>query len=395
MASPTFLPPSRALRWLREAGPRRRDTAAALRVLAAFGPAPAAFLRGFRRSAEGVSSPGLSVWCESALAVAARGGVRGVVLGDGLLDELLGEGRLLGVRPLVGRERGLHPHHVRWVVEVQLRYLLQAAGGALLDTDEAALAVGGADRVVAVLPRVAQHAHVRADDVAVVAAVADPAAHAPVGFGDRRLAAVGQGDLDLLAAAALARRGDGCLDPGCVAEVGGVETLVRHDLGFRLRLERLRGQQAVDVAGGALAVPERVHHHRRPAHDVPADEDVALDPPVLVGGDHAAVAEPLGQPGQLLDLADRDQDRVAGNLALGARHELGRHVAALVLSEPRVADHGPGDVSPLGQDPDNGGVRGEADPFIPRLRQVLWNDEQFLFRFERNDTGAATPQPDR
>src|SRR5215471_13352034 len=36
------LPPSRALRWLREAGPRRRDTAAALRVLAAFGPAAAA-----------------------------------------------------------------------------------------------------------------------------------------------------------------------------------------------------------------------------------------------------------------------------------------------------------------------------------------------------------------
>src|SRR5438876_633620 len=32
------LPPSRALRWLREAGPRRRDTADA-----AFGPAPAAF----------------------------------------------------------------------------------------------------------------------------------------------------------------------------------------------------------------------------------------------------------------------------------------------------------------------------------------------------------------
>src|SRR5215472_11499939 len=38
----TCLPPSRALRWLRVAGPRRRDTAAALRVLAAFGPAPAA-----------------------------------------------------------------------------------------------------------------------------------------------------------------------------------------------------------------------------------------------------------------------------------------------------------------------------------------------------------------
>src|SRR5215831_10499898 len=36
-------PPSRALRWLREACPRRRDTAASLRVLAAFGPAAAAF----------------------------------------------------------------------------------------------------------------------------------------------------------------------------------------------------------------------------------------------------------------------------------------------------------------------------------------------------------------
>src|SRR5580704_12899843 len=37
------LPPSRALRLLREAGPRRRGTAAALRVLAVRGPAPAAF----------------------------------------------------------------------------------------------------------------------------------------------------------------------------------------------------------------------------------------------------------------------------------------------------------------------------------------------------------------
>src|SRR5262249_47247138 len=36
------LPPSRALRWLREVCPRRRGTAAALRVLAAFGPAAAA-----------------------------------------------------------------------------------------------------------------------------------------------------------------------------------------------------------------------------------------------------------------------------------------------------------------------------------------------------------------
>src|SRR5437660_10172146 len=43
------LPPSRALRWLREACPRRRDTADA-----AFGPAPAAFQVGLRL-AEGAS----------------------------------------------------------------------------------------------------------------------------------------------------------------------------------------------------------------------------------------------------------------------------------------------------------------------------------------------------
>src|SRR5689334_1343216 len=145
MASPTFLPPSRALRWLREAGPRRRDTAASLRVLAAFGPAPAAFLRGCCRLTEGVFSPEPSVWCESALAVAGRRAARGVVFGDGLFDELLGERRLLGVGPVIGRERGLHPHHISRVVEVQFRHLLQAAGGALLDADQATLAVGGAD----------------------------------------------------------------------------------------------------------------------------------------------------------------------------------------------------------------------------------------------------------
>src|SRR5262249_2259501 len=41
--APTSLPPSRALRWLREAGPRRRDTATAPGApYAAFGPAAAA-----------------------------------------------------------------------------------------------------------------------------------------------------------------------------------------------------------------------------------------------------------------------------------------------------------------------------------------------------------------
>src|SRR5262249_28680639 len=205
------------------------------------------------------------------------------------------------------------------VVEVQFRHLLQAAGRALLDADQTALAVGGPDRVAPVLPGIAQHAHVRADDVAVVAPVADPAAHAAVGFGDRLLAAVGQGDLHLLAPAALLRRGHRRLDPRRVPEVRGVQPLVRHDLDVRLVGQFLGGEQPVDVAGGPFAVAERVHHHGRPAHHVTADEHVALDPAVLVGGDHAAVAQVPREPGELLDLADRDHDGVAGHLPLAAR----------------------------------------------------------------------------
>ncbi len=51
-----YLPSSRALRWLRKAGPRRRDTAAALRVLAACDPAPAAARADCRMPAESGSS---------------------------------------------------------------------------------------------------------------------------------------------------------------------------------------------------------------------------------------------------------------------------------------------------------------------------------------------------
>src|SRR5256886_10101842 len=149
-----------------------------------------------------MASPRRSVWLCRALAVAAWHLAGGVILGDGFLDELPGERRLLGVRPVVWRERRLHPGHVGRVVEIHFRDLLQAAGRALLHADEPPLAVGGADCVVPVLPRVAQDAHARADDVAVVAAVAHAAAHAPVGLGDRLLAGVAEGDLDLLAAAA-------------------------------------------------------------------------------------------------------------------------------------------------------------------------------------------------
>src|ERR1700733_10248555 len=128
---------------------------------------------------------------------------RCVVLGDRFFDQLPGERRLLGVCAVVGREGRLHPGHRVRLVEIHLGHLFQAAGRALLHADQAALAVGGADRVVAVLPGVAHDADVRADDVAVVAAVADAAAHAAVRLGHRLLAAVAQGDFDLLAAAAL------------------------------------------------------------------------------------------------------------------------------------------------------------------------------------------------
>src|SRR5215831_13608961 len=61
---PIFWPPSRALRWLREAGPRRRDTACE-----AFGPAPAA--RSCRTAAPpppgGPGAPGRHGWRELAL----------------------------------------------------------------------------------------------------------------------------------------------------------------------------------------------------------------------------------------------------------------------------------------------------------------------------------------
>ena len=40
-------------------------------------------------------------------------------------------------------------------------------------------------------------------------------------------------------------------------------------------------------------------------------------------------------------------------------------------------------------------VLGERDSLVPRLLQVLWNDEQFRFRFQRNDRRVAAAQPDR
>src|SRR5215472_18832726 len=128
-----------------------------------------------------MTSPRLFVGHEGGLLVAGGTGARRcrarrVVLGDGLLDELLGERRLLGVRALVRGERGLHPDHAGRVVEVQFRRLFQAAGRAFLHADQAALTVGRAYRVAPVLPGVAHYAHVRADEVAVVAPVADPAA---------------------------------------------------------------------------------------------------------------------------------------------------------------------------------------------------------------------------
>src|SRR4029077_4441726 len=124
-----------------------------------------------------MASPRISVWLRRGFAVPGGRGAGGVVLGDRFLDQLAGERRLLGVGPVVGRERRLHPGDVGRVVEVHFRDLLQAAGRAFLHADEASLAVGGADRVVPVLADVAHDAHVGADDVAVVAAVADPAAH--------------------------------------------------------------------------------------------------------------------------------------------------------------------------------------------------------------------------
>src|SRR5487761_474173 len=119
------------------------------------------------------------------------------------------------------------------------------------------------------------------------------------------------------AAAAVRGWGERGVDPRGVPEVGRVQARIRHDLDLRLRAELFGDEHTVDVAGGPLAVAERVHHHRRAAHDVAADEDVALYPAVLVSGDHAAVAEVIGEPGQLLDLPDRDHDRVAGDLTFG------------------------------------------------------------------------------
>src|SRR5215469_11421061 len=291
-----------------------------------------------------MASPRFSVWLGRALAVPGGCAAGSVVFGDGFLDELAGERRLLGVGPVVGRERRLHPGDIGGVVEVHFRHLLQAAGRALLHAHEASLAVRGADRVVPVLPGVAHDAHVRADDVAVVAAVADPAAHAAVGLRDRLLAAVGQGDLHLLAAAALPGRGERGLDPRSVPEVGRVQALVRHHLDLGLGAEFGGGEHAVDVARRPLAVAERVHHHRRAAHDVAADEHVALDPAVLVGGDDPAVAEVIREPLQLLHLPNGDHDGVAGDLALGAGDQLRPHAALGILAEPGVADHGPGDL---------------------------------------------------
>src|SRR5690349_16255151 len=65
-----LLPPSRALRWLRGACPRRRDTAPALRVVAAFGPAA----RSLRLADDGeqVAAADLIAWLGADLAQRPR-----------------------------------------------------------------------------------------------------------------------------------------------------------------------------------------------------------------------------------------------------------------------------------------------------------------------------------
>ncbi len=244
-----------------------------------------------------------------------------------------------------------------------------------------------------VLPRIAHHADIGAHDVAVVAAVADAAGHAPIRLGDRLLPAVRQGDLGDLARPARRGGGQRGLSARRVPEVGGVELLVGHDLDRVLGAQRLGAEHAVDVAGRALAVAERVHHHGRPAHHVAAGEDGAAgvrDAAVLVGLDQAAFGAVRGQPVQDLHLADGDQDGVAGHLDLGARGEPRGDRAVLVAVQGGLAQDGAADVSlVVGQDPDQRGARAEEHALLAGLGQVLGHDQQFVLGLERHDRGVA------
>src|SRR6266545_4632002 len=226
---------------------------------------------------------------------------------------------------------------------------------------------------------------VGADDVAVVAAVADPAAHAPVRLGHRLLGGVGQGDLGLLVPDPLGRRDHGRLDARRVLEVRGVEALVGHDLD-RVRRGQLGGaQQLVDVAGGALAVAQRVDHHRGAADDVTAGEDVALHAPVVVGLEQAALVQAVRRPIQVLDLADGEHDRVALDLELGVRGDLRLDVAVLVLCQTRLRQDRAGDHAAVAEDADAGGAGLQPHALLDGLLQVVGFDQQLVPGLEAHD----------
>ena len=278
-----------------------------------------------------------------------------VVLGDGVFLQLADRDGLLRVGAVVYGEGGFHSGHVALILEVQLGDLLQAPCGTFLNTHETTLAVLRPDRVSPVLPRTSHNAHIGAHDVAVVAPVAHAATHAAIRLRSGLLLRVGEGHLDLLIPDALFGRSQRCLDSRRVLEVRGVEPLVGHYLDRRIRGQLEGRQDLVNVARRPLAVSEGVDHHRRPANDVSAGEDVVLETSVGVRLEETSLDEVVGNPVQVLDLTDGDHHVVAFDLVLGPLGHLGRYVALFVLRQMRFAEHGGGDHTVVSENPRAGG----------------------------------------
>src|ERR671919_379626 len=176
-------------------------------------------------------------------------------------------------------------------------------------------------------------------------------------------------------------------------EVGGVQSLVGHDLDGRLGHELEAVENLVDVVGRALSIAQGINDHGRPPNDVAAAEDVSVDPPVGVCSDEPPlVAKALGHPIEVLHLADGNHDRVTMNLVLGSLFHPRGDIATLVLLQMRLAQHCAADHAVVSEDASACRIGLELDTLFLCLLEVLGDDEQLVGGLKRHDRDLLGPK---
>ena len=133
-----------------------------------------------------------------------------------------------------------------------------------------------------------------------------------------------------------------------------------------------------------------------PRMHVAADEDVALDPAVLVRGDDpAASLRCSGSQSSCWTwpIAIRIVSQMTSRSVPGISS--GRTAPLSSLASRASQSTAPVTCPSCGQHPDQRGVRGEQHALVPGLLQVLGDDQQLVFGLQRDDGGRAAAQPDR